>query len=69
MIDNVFERLAPFIQEYIIKERWNELRGIQVAACEAILETDNNLLLSSGTAYCNYCMRSSFLQILLKHII
>ena len=50
MIDNVFERLAPFIQEYIIKERWNELRGIQVAACEAILETDNNLLLSSGTA-------------------
>lgn len=50
MIDNVFERLAPFIREYIIKERWNELRGIQVAACEAILETDNNLLLSSGTA-------------------
>lgn len=50
MMKNAFDRLAPFIQEYIIKERWNELRGIQVAACEVILETDNNILLSSGTA-------------------
>jgi len=49
MIENTFDRLAPFIQEYIIKEHWSELRDIQVAACE-ILETDSNLLLSAGTA-------------------
>ena len=47
MIDNVFERLAPFIQEYIIKERWNELRGIQVAACEAISLRKNGSCISS----------------------
>ena len=47
---NVFERLAPFIQEYIYKEGWTELRPIQVAACNIILETDDNVLLASGTA-------------------
>ncbi len=47
---NVFNRLAPFIQDYIYQNKWEELRGIQVAACEVIFDTDDNLLLSSGTA-------------------
>lgn len=47
---NAFERLAPFIQDFIYQNKWEELRGIQVAACEVIFESDDNLLLSSGTA-------------------
>ena len=47
---DVFSRLAPFIQDFIYSEKWEELRPVQVAACEAIFGTDDNLLLSSGTA-------------------
>lgn len=45
-----FERLAPFIQDYIYRNHWEELRDNQVAACEVIFDSDDNLLLSSGTA-------------------
>ncbi len=45
-----FQLLAPFIQEYIRRERWDELRPIQLAAIPAILETENHVLLSSPTA-------------------
>lgn len=47
---DAFSRLAPFIQDFIYANRWTELRGIQVAACEVIFDSDDNLLLSSGTA-------------------
>jgi len=47
---DAFNRLAPFIQDYIYQEKWDELRGIQVVACEVIFDSDDNLLLSSGTA-------------------
>ncbi len=47
---NVFYRYAPFIQDYIYKNKWDELREIQVAAAEAVFDTEDNLLLSSGTA-------------------
>ncbi|MCL2420616.1 MAG: DEAD/DEAH box helicase [Defluviitaleaceae bacterium] len=47
---DVFNRLAPFIQDFIYLNQWEELRGIQVAACEVIFDSDDNLLLSSGTA-------------------
>lgn len=47
---DVFGRLAPFIQEYIYQSKWEELRSNQVAACEVIFDSDDNLLLSSGTA-------------------
>ncbi|MGN0687630.1 MAG: DEAD/DEAH box helicase [Oscillospiraceae bacterium] len=47
---SVFYRLAPFIQEYIYRNRWEELRPIQVSAAEAVFDTDENILLSSGTA-------------------
>ncbi len=48
--NNIFYRLAPFIQDYIYRNKWEELRGIQVAAAEVIFDTDHDLLLSSGTA-------------------
>ena len=46
----MFERLAPFIQDYIYENKWEELRPGQVAACQVIFESQDNLLLSSGTA-------------------
>ncbi len=47
---NAFSRLAPPIQDYIYKNRWEELREIQVASIDIILNTANHLLLCSGTA-------------------
>jgi len=47
---NAFYRLAPFIQEFIWKHAWTELREIQVRAAAAAFETDKHLLLASGTA-------------------
>ena len=50
MSQTAYERLAPFIQEYIYRQKWAEMREVQVAACEVIFDTEANLLLSSGTA-------------------
>ena len=50
MSNSTFSRLAPFIQEYIYTHGWTELRPVQVEACQAILDTDNHLLLAAGTA-------------------
>nr|WP_304971466.1 DEAD/DEAH box helicase [uncultured Acetatifactor sp.] len=47
---DVFNRLAPFIQDFIYENKWEELHGNQVAACQVIFDSDDNLLLSSGTA-------------------
>lgn len=47
---DVFSRLAPFIQDFIYQNQWEELHPIQVAACEIIFDSDDNLLLTSGTA-------------------
>lgn len=50
MSDHPFYRLAPFIQDFIYKNEWTSLRGIQVAACHVIFDTDAHLLLSASTA-------------------
>jgi len=47
---DIFSRYAPFIQDFVYQNKWEALRGIQIAAAEAIFDTDDNLLLSSGTA-------------------
>ena len=47
---DVFERYAPFIQDFIYRNGWDSLRAVQVAAGEAIFETEDNLLLSASTA-------------------
>ncbi len=49
-MSDIFERYSPFIQEYIYKNNWEELREVQTKAAEVIFNTDNNLLLTSSTA-------------------
>lgn len=48
--DRIFMRFPPYIQEYIYSRGWSSLREIQLEAARIILETDDNLLLSSSTA-------------------
>ena len=49
-MSNVSDRYAPFIQEYIYERGWESIRKIQVAACDVILGTNDNVLLAYGTA-------------------
>ena len=48
--NQVFNLFPDFIKNYIYRHRWEELREIQIAAAETILQTDHNLLLTSSTA-------------------
>lgn len=45
-----FDRYAPFVQEYIYQNHWENLRSIQVAAADTIFNTDENVLLTASTA-------------------
>ena len=47
---NVFDRYAPFIQDYIYRSGWQNLRAVQNAAGNAIFGTDDNVLLTASTA-------------------
>ena len=47
---NIFDRYAPFIQDFIYQNHWESLRAIQVAAADVVFNTDDNLLLSASTA-------------------
>ena len=47
---DVFSRYAPFVQDFIYAHEWESLRGVQVAAAEAIWGTDCNVLLTASTA-------------------
>ena len=46
----VFDRYAPFVQDFIYDHAWESLRGIQVAAAQAIFDTNDNVLLTASTA-------------------
>ena len=46
----VFDLYAPFVQDYIYRRNWQNLRAIQVAAAEAIFHTEENVLLTASTA-------------------
>ena len=46
----VFDLYAPFVQDYIYRHNWQNLRAIQVAAAEAIFHTEENVLLTASTA-------------------
>lgn len=50
MSKSAFERYAHFIQEYIYRKKWTDLREVQVEACDAILDTDKHVIIASGTA-------------------
>ena len=47
---DVFDRYAPFVQNFIYAHGWEQLRGVQVAAADAIFNTNDNVLLTAGTA-------------------
>lgn len=47
---NVFDRYAPFVQDFIYRNNWENLRAIQVAAADAIFYSDDHVLLSASTA-------------------
>ena len=47
---SVFDRYAPFVQDFIFRNGWENLRAIQVAAADAVFNTDDNVLLSASTA-------------------
>ncbi|MEO1428107.1 MAG: DEAD/DEAH box helicase [Cyanobacteria bacterium J06633_8] len=49
-MSDAYNRLAPFIQEYIYNNNWTELRPVQAAACQVIFNTNNHLLVAAGTA-------------------
>lgn len=49
-MSNIFDRYAPFIRDFIYQNRWDSLRGIQVAAGEAVFNTSDNVLLCASTA-------------------
>jgi ATP-dependent Lhr-like helicase len=50
MEDDAFSRLAPFIQTYIYRHGWTDLRAVQKEAIPAILDTNDHVLIMSGTA-------------------
>ena len=50
MGNTAFSRYAPFIQEYIYRKGWEDLRQVQVDACNAILDGDGHVIISAGTA-------------------
>lgn len=47
---SVFDRYAPFVQDFIYRNGWESLRAIQAAAGDAIFNSDENVLLSASTA-------------------
>ncbi|MBR3423367.1 MAG: DEAD/DEAH box helicase, partial [Clostridia bacterium] len=47
---SAFDSFSPFIKDFIYRKGWNSLHEMQVAAARIILETDDNLLLTSSTA-------------------
>ncbi len=47
---SAFDRYAPFVQDYIYRNHWENLRAIQVAAADVIFNTDDNVLLTASTA-------------------
>ena len=50
MSNPAFNRYARYIREFIYRKQWVDLRDVQVEACEAILDTDNHVIIASGTA-------------------
>lgn len=50
MSNDIFGEFPYFIKEYIYRKGWRNLRDIQEKAFRLFFETDDNILISSGTA-------------------
>jgi ATP-dependent helicase Lhr and Lhr-like helicase len=46
----IFTRLAPFVQEFIYRSAWQELRPVQLQTAQAILDSNDDVLVTTGTA-------------------
>ena len=49
-MSDLFMRFPQFIQDYIYRSGWQELREVQMAAAEVIFNSDDDLLLTTSTA-------------------
>jgi ATP-dependent Lhr-like helicase len=47
---SAFDRLAPFVREFVYRQGWDELRPLQVQAIEALLDGQDDVLITTGTA-------------------
>ena len=45
-----FNSLAPFVQEYVYHQSWKELRQLQIEAVQALMFSDKDVLITTGTA-------------------
>ena len=48
--NDIFYRFSPFIQDFIYRNGWHDLRAVQVAAADVLFNTNKNLLITSSTA-------------------
>ena len=48
--NDIFYRFSPFIQDFIYRNGWQDLRAVQVAAADVLFNTNKNLLITSSTA-------------------
>ncbi len=48
--DKLFERFPQYIKDFIYEHEWTGFRDVQLAAADAIFESEDNLLLTSSTA-------------------
>ena len=49
-MSGIFERYAPFVQDFIYANGWEKLRAVQVAAGDAIFNSDDHVLICASTA-------------------
>ncbi len=49
-MSDIFSKFPPFIQDYIYRNGWAELRDVQLKAADVLFGSEDNLLLTTGTA-------------------
>jgi ATP-dependent Lhr-like helicase len=47
---SAYDRLAPFVREFIYRKRWTGLRDIQEETIRQVLDGEDHLLIAAGTA-------------------
>lgn len=48
--ESAFESLAPFVQEFVYRNGWQELRPLQIQAINSVLHSQADILITTGTA-------------------
>ncbi len=48
--DRLYRRFPPFVQDFIYRNGWQEIRETQLESARVLLESDKNLLIASSTA-------------------